>query len=70
MPKSQNTAGGKTLHIPIGNLVMLRDHPKGQNIFQDKYRSELFLVVAHHMDPNVFIIQSISKKKPKRTVNR
>ena len=25
--KSQSRTGGKTLHIPVGNLVLLRDHP-------------------------------------------
>ena len=27
--KSQIRTGGKSLQIPIGNLVLLRDHPKG-----------------------------------------
>ena len=27
--KSQTRAGGKTLHIAIGNLVLLTDHPEG-----------------------------------------
>ena len=71
MPKkSQTRAGGKTLHIPVGNLVLLRDHPKGCNKIQDNYKSELFVVVDHHKDPNVYIIQSLNKKSPKRTVNR
>ena len=52
--KSQTRTGGKTLHIPIGNLVLLRDHPEGCN----------------NKDPNVYIIQSLNKKGPKRTVNR
>ena len=28
--KSVSQAGGKALNIPIGNLVLLHDHPKGQ----------------------------------------
>ena len=63
--KSQNRAGGKTLHIPIGNLVLLRYHPWSQNKIQDNYKSELFVVVAHQKDPNVYIIQSINKKGTK-----
>ena len=48
-------AHGKTLHIPIGNLVLLRDHPEGHNKIQDNYKSELFIVIVHHKDPNVYV---------------
>ena len=36
--KSVSWAGGKALSIPIGNLVFLCDHPKGQNKIQDNYK--------------------------------
>ena len=68
--KSHTRAGGKTLHIPVGNLVLLRDHPEGHNKIQDNYLSELFAVIDHHKDPNVYIIQFLDKKGTKRTVNR
>ena len=68
--KSQSRTGGKTLHIPVGNLVQLRDHPEGHNKIQDNYNCELFVVVDHHKDPNVYIMQSLDKEGPKRTVNR
>ena len=68
--KSQIRTGGKTLHMPIGNLVLLRDYPEGCNKIQDNYKSEIFMVVDHHKDPNVNVIQSLNKKGPKRTVNR
>ena len=29
--RSQARTGGKTLHIPVGNLVLLQDHPEGCN---------------------------------------
>ena len=67
--KSQTRTGGKTLHIPVGNLVLLGDHPEGHNKIQDNYKSKLFVVVDHH-DPNVYIMQSLDKKGPMRTVNR
>ena len=54
--KSQSTAGGKTLHILVGNSVLLRDHPKGCNKIQDNYKSKLFVVVDHHKDPNVYVM--------------
>ena len=41
--KSQIRTGGKTLQIPVGNLVLLRDHPEGCNKIQDNYKSELFI---------------------------
>ena len=50
--------------------MLLRDHPKGEKKFQDNYKFKLFFIVAHHKDPNVYIIQSLKKKGPKRTVNR
>ena len=68
--KIQSRTGGKTLHIPVGNLVLLRHHPEGHNKIQDNYRSELFVVVDHHKDHNVYIIQPLDKKGHKRTVNR
>ena len=33
--KSVSQAGGKALKIPIGNLVLLHDHPEGHNKIQD-----------------------------------
>ena len=63
--KSKIRASGKTLHILIGNLVLSWDHPEGCNKIQDNYKSELFVVVDHHKDPNVYIIQSLDKKGPK-----
>ena len=68
--KSQSRTGGKTLHILVGNLVLLRDHPEGFNKIKDNYKSKLFIIVDHHKDPNVYVIQSLNKKGPKRTVNR
>ena len=67
--KSQVRTGGKTLHIPTGNLVLLQDHPEGHNKIQDNYKYE-FVVVDHHKDPNVYIIQLLDKKGPTITVNR
>ena len=68
--KSQIRTGGKSLQIPIGNLVLLKDHPKGCNKIQDNHKAELFVIVDHHKDPNVYVIQSLTKKGPKKTVNR
>ena len=68
--KSQIRTGGKSLQIPIGNLLLLRDHPEGCNKIQDNYKPKLFIIIEHHKDPNVYIIQPLDKKGPKKTVNR
>ena len=68
--KSVSRAGGKDLTIPIGNLVLLCDHPEGQNKIQDNYKSELFIVELKHWDPNVYKIKPLCGKGPMHMVNR
>ena len=70
MPKRAKLGLVARLHIPVGNLVLLGDHPEGHNKIQDSYKSELFIVVDNHKDPKIYIIQSLDKKGPKKTVNR
>ena len=55
-------AGGKPLQMPVGNLVVLRDHPKGWNNIQDSDRSELFVMESQHQNPNVYSIKPVSGK--------
>ena len=58
----------KELLIPVGNYVLLHDHPEGRNKIQDKYKSDIYVVVCHHQEPNVYYIQLLSqdhKSKPK-----
>ena len=68
--KSVSRAGGKALSIPIGNLVLLRDHPEGHNKIQDNYKNELFVVESQHQDPNVYTIKPLNGKGPMCKVNR
>ena len=49
--KSVSRARGKDLKIPMGNLVLLCDHPEGQNKIQDHYKSELYVMESKHRDP-------------------
>ena len=70
MEKSVSLAGGKTLDIPIDNLVLLCDHPEGQNKIQDNYKSKLYVMESKHWDPNVYNIQPLSGKGPLHTVNQ
>ena len=65
---SKAHTSGKELLIPVGNHVLLCDHPKGRNKIQDKYKSDIYMVVGHHQEPNVYFIQLLSqdhKSKPK-----
>ena len=67
--KSVFQARGKDLEIPMGNLVLLHDHPEGQNKIQDHYKSELYVVELKHQDPNVYKIKPLCGKGPMRMVN-
>ena len=48
--------GGSPLNTPKDNLVLSRDHPEGRHKIWDNYKSELFMVVSKHKDPNVYTI--------------
>ena len=58
--KTALSAGGNPLKILKDNLVLLRDHPEGRCKIQNNYKSELFMVVSKHKDPNVYIICPLS----------
>ena len=61
---NKNHTGGKPLDIPIGNHVLLHDHPEGRNKIQDRYKSDVYVVVGHHVEPNVYYIQFLNTDKP------
>ena len=65
--KSVSPARGKDLKIPMGNLVLLRNHPEGRNKIQDHYKSELYVVELKHPDPNVYKIKPLCSKGPMHT---
>ena len=52
--------------------MLLRDHPEGQNKIQDRYKSDVYVVVGHHAEPNVYYIQLLNTDKPgsPKAVNR
>ena len=37
---------------------------EGCNKIQDWYKSDVFVVVGHHMEPNVYYIQLLNEDKP------
>ena len=53
----------KDLTIPMGNYVLLHNHPEGRNKIQDKYKPDVYVVVGHHQEPNVYYIQLLNKDK-------
>ena len=48
----------------LGNHVLLHDHLEGCNKIQDRYKSDVYVVVGHHSEPNVYYIQLLNKDKP------
>ena len=69
---SKAHAGGKSLSIPVGNHVLLWDHPNGHNKIQDRYQPDIFVMVGHYQEPNVYYIQLLNSdhKVCPKVVNR
>ena len=67
---NEMSSGDKDFDIPIGNLVLLRDHPEGRNKIQDDYKPDLFEVTGKHSDPNAFFVKPLDRKGPVKQVNR
>ena len=60
---NQSQTSGKELVIPIGNHVLLCDHPEGRNKIQNRFKSDIYVVVGHHKEPNVYYIKLLSADK-------
>ena len=67
---NERSSGDKDFDIPIGNLVLLRDHPEGRNKIQDDYKPDLFEVTGKHSDRNAFFVKPLDGKGPVKQVNR
>ena len=67
---NERSSGDKDFDIPIGNLVLLRDHPEGRNKIQDDYKLDLFEVTGKHSDPNAFFVKPLDGKGLVKQVNR
>ena len=61
MQHNKAHVGGKELLIPLGNHVLLQDHPEGWNKIQDKYKLDVYIVVSHHDKPNMYYVQLLNK---------
>ena len=68
--KNKQTSKGKDLDVPVGNLVLLRDHPEGHNKIQDRNKSELYVVIRKGECPNNFWIKPLGSNATPKEVNR
>ena len=69
---NQSQTSGKELVIPIGNHVLLRDHPEGCNKIQNRFKYDIYVIVGHHEEPNIYYIKLLSADKDAKpkVVNR
>ena len=58
------------MDVPVGNLVLLRDHPEGCHKIQDRNKSELYVVVRKGERPNNFWIKPLGSNVKPKEVNR
>ena len=68
--KNRKAAGGKDLIIPVGNLVLLRDHPEGRNKIQDNNKDQIYIVTRHHDNRNAYFVKPLGSKCQPKQVNR
>ena len=61
---NKDCTGSKELTILIRNHVLLHDHPEGHNKIQVRYKSDIYIIMAHHKEPNVYYIQLLDKSEP------
>ena len=54
--RNEICASSKDLTISVGNHILLCDHPEGRNKIQDQYKSDVYVVIGHHKEPNVYYI--------------
>ena len=69
---NKDGTSSKDITIPVGNHVVFRNHLDGCNKIQDHYKSEVYIMVGHHQEPNVYYIQLLNSSKPgqPKVVNR
>ena len=68
--KNRKAAEGKDLVIPVGNLVLLRDHPEGRNKIQDNNKDQIYIVTGHHDNRNAYFVKPLGSKCQPKQVNR
>ena len=68
--KNKKVVGGKDMLIPVGNLILLRDHPEGCNKIQDNNRGQIYVVTGHHDHKNAYFVKPLGSKTQSKQVNR
>ena len=68
--KNKRLAGGRDSIIPIGNLVLLHDHPEGRNKIKDHNKDELYVITSNHKHLNAYYIKPLGSKAPPKQINR
>ena len=63
MKHNKDCTGVKELIIPVGNHVLLCDHPERGNKIQNRYKSDICIVVGHHEEPKIYYIQLLNSDK-------
>ena len=61
--RNKSQTAGKELVIPIGNQVLLCDNLEGRNKIQNRFKSDIYIVVVHHDEPNVYYIRVLNSDK-------
>ena len=68
--ENRKAAGGTDLVIPVGNLVLLRDHPEGRNKIQDNNKDQIYIIRGHHHHRNAYFVKPLGIKCQPKQVNR
>ena len=68
--KNRKAAGGKDLIIPVGNLVLLCNHPEGRNKIQDNNKDQIYIITGHHENRNAYFVKPLGSKCQPKQVNR
>ena len=67
--KNRKVVGGKDLLIPVGNLVLLGDHPEGCNKIQNNNKDQIYVVTGHHSHRNAYFVKPLGSKIEPKQVN-
>ena len=60
--KNCKVVGGKDLLIPVGNLVLLHNHPEGCKKIQDNNKDQIHVVTGYHSHRNAYFIKPLGAK--------
>ena len=60
--ENRKVVGGKDMLIPVENLILLWDHPKGCNKIQDNNKDQIYVVTGHHSHKNAYFVKPLGSK--------